>query len=199
MPLIDAQEFRQIVARMDPMTVVEDVLLDGEAKYVSEEQATLVRNSLCARFGLKEDAIKVIVVGSAKLGYSLSEKLEAGVFLPRYRMFRQASDMDFAVVSSTLYLKVWRSLSNYSHASTPFPWKSNKLGDFNVVGWLRPDYFPIVDRPKECIDWWEVFGELTRNPLFRGHKVRVALYFHMSFLKDYQVRSVIDCQREEFV
>lgn len=198
MPLIDSVNFRKIIVHTDPLQIVEDYILADGARHVSDEGINLIKSKLCAKFGLSTDAISVYIVGSAKLGYSLTPKQEAGSYLPRYREFRLKSDIDVAVVSQQLYFKIWRGLSSYSHAvPPPFPWDSGKLGDYSLIGWLRPDYFPIDGRPAVCLDWWDIFGALTRNSLFKGHKVRGALFFHKNFLQEYQIRSVTDCQRKE--
>lgn len=198
MPLPDATEFRTLIRAQPAEQVVDDVLFANEAKHVSAEQLQAVDVALRTAFGLDaDDLLELIVVGSSKLGYSVCEKrLRSGELLPRYRKFSANSDIDIVVVSQKLYFKFWRELSAYSHAQRPFPWGSGALGDYHVVGWLRPDTFPAVNRPPLCVRWWEVFGGLGRR-YFSDRKVRGGLYFMRSFAHEYHRRAVDSCRVAE--
>jgi hypothetical protein len=192
-------EFRNLLVNKEALEIVQSVVLANEAKHLKSASIDHVANILRARYGLQPgENLEVHLVGSAKLGFSIVEKRknENHGFLPRYRDFGPSSDYDFAIVSQSLFYKVWCELSSYSHQQRPFPWEST-LAHFMVVGWLRPDHFPKAPRPTKCQLWWEIFGSLSSESAFGGRRVRGALYFTKQFLEQYQCRAILECQQME--
>jgi hypothetical protein len=113
-------------------------------------------------FGAPVERQQVVVVGSAKLGFSISEKRTfGGVGLERYRPFRPESDIDIALVHPFIFDQLWRELSDHSHRSPTMPRDSARLGDYLVYGWIRPDHFPKNVRLRRCDDWWDTFNKMT--------------------------------------
>jgi hypothetical protein len=136
------------------------------------------------------------IVGSAKLGFSITEKKRAGCVYPRYRPFGPASDIDTAVVSPEIFRLIWDDLSIYAHGQPLMPWDSGRLGDYLLYGWLRPDHFPKV-RIRRCDDWWDLFRRLSAEPRFDRRPVRGALFYSICDLKRYLRRAVLECIRIE--
>jgi hypothetical protein len=156
-------------------------------------------SSIRSQFQIAErHPLEIIVVGSAKLGFSIAEKFVPGRNpRPRYREFDPyTSDVDLAVVCQKLYFDIWRDLSTYSHSQSPFPWDS-QLAKYMVVGWIRPDHFPKLQGPIKCMRWWELFQTFSNSTPFNRRKVRGGLYFHRDFLNQYQQRAVISAQKAE--
>jgi hypothetical protein len=188
-------EFRKALREVEPFEVVDRYLLEGCPIHVPPEGNCLIRTELGERYGIRADNINCFIVGSAKLGFSLVEKkLRDGTTLPRYRKFSEQSDIDVAIVSSSVFEQIWFEISGYAHQSKPWPWKSGKLGDYLVSGWFRPDHFP-VGQPR-CNDWWDCFNRLSANAVFR-RKVRGGLFYSVEHLRQYQLRSVRDCLNAE--
>lgn len=193
-PTLD--QFKLLLATKSLREIVEEIVLKGEARHVTAKQIDLINQSICAKFGLVENDISIHVVGSAKLGYSLVEKKSSeGGFKPRYRTYRPGqSDVDIAVVSGKLYQMLWNELAMHSYSSRPFPWESKRLGDYMVIGWLRPDHFPKIPSPSKLASWSEIFRDLSTDRQLDYKKYSGGLYFSRQHLLRYQERAVNECQ-----
>src|ERR1035438_9226026 len=98
--MITVDAFCQKILEGDLAYLLDDVLLADGAAHVRPEDIRHLRRSLAAKFGAAQDDVSVWVVGSAKLGFSITEKrLRDGILLPRYRTFSPSSDIDIVVVS----------------------------------------------------------------------------------------------------
>jgi hypothetical protein len=133
------------------------------------------------------------IVGSAKLGFSISEKRRDGrIVLPRYRLFAAESDIDVAVVCPRAFNMIWHELSQYSHRGKFMPWDSGRLGDYLVCGWLRPDHFPKA-RLRHCDAWEDCFRQISAQIKFGSRKVRGGLFHSFEHMKQYYIKAVKDC------
>ena len=169
---------------------------------MTSDNCELIGETLRVRFGIQsDDPLKIQIVGSAKLGFSISEKhLADGSILPRYRAFSPVSDIDTVVICPMIFDAIWNDLSTYAGQSVSrLPWNSGALGDYLVHGWLRPDLFPKVTSLRKCQDWWNVFSELSLNKDFNRHSVRGAIFHSLEHLKRYQLRSITECVRVEVI
>ena len=185
-------EFKNLIATCDAKSAAESIFITDGADRVSDAQVSTIRSKLSTTVGVPVADIEVRIVGSAKLGFSIVEKNRAGVLLPRYRPFGPDSDIDVAVISSPIFHQIWDAIGNYSYNSSYFPWRSERLGDYLVCGWLRPDHFPINVRP--CADWSVCFDRLSRDWSPGSRKVRGGLFYSRDHLIRYQERSVKECQ-----
>ena len=118
---MEISDFRKAIQINSPDTIVNDIVLAPGAKHVSFAAIEYATAMLRSRFQIAESPLEVIVVGSAKLGFSISEKRIPGRSpLPRYREFDEVeSDIDLAIVSQKLFFDVWRDLGTYAHRQTP--------------------------------------------------------------------------------
>jgi hypothetical protein len=192
MPTVE--EFRSSLQGADAGAIVDEWLLAPGAKYVGQADIDYIQIQLAARYGMPITEVQVWITGSAKLGFSISEKRKPNVpSLPRYRTFGPSSDIDVAVVSRPIFELVWRDLSLHSHRQPRFPWVSGRLGDYLVCGWLRPDHFPRNVRLDRCDNWWDVFRQLSAEPRFRRRPVRGGLFHSTDQLRSYLSRAVAEC------
>jgi hypothetical protein len=195
--MITLEEFKARCARDKAEDIVDEVLLEDDAVHVSAENRTYLLDGLASVFGVEQSCIRLLIVGSAKLGFSITEKNKGGELLPRYRHFSAISDIDTAVVSSELFRIVWDELSIYAHGQPWMPWDSGRLGDYMVYGWLRPDHFPSGRRVRRCDDWWDQFRRFSADPRFGRRSVRGGLFHSISDLRRYLRRSVLECIHAE--
>lgn len=196
---MEIAEFKRALRENLASDVVTNIIMAGGAKHVSDEALQYAKSLIRSQFQIAEQhPLEIIVVGSAKLGFSIAEKPMLGrSSLPRYREFDPYnSDIDLAVVCQKLYFDIWRDLSTYSHNQSPFPWDS-PLAKYALVGWLRPDHFPRLQGPLSCLRWWELFQKFSNSTQFNRRKVRGGLYFHKDFLNQYQQRAVESAKRAE--
>lgn len=187
-------EFRKSLTEVDLETILQDYIMAEGAVHVSAEARDHIKAAVVSKFSVSPNSARLWIVGSAKLGFSLSEKkLDGGGILPRYRLFRPESDVDVAIVCPGMFDQIWTELSSYAHRSVRLPWDSGRLGDYFVCGWIRPDHFPRQARLRKCDDWWDCFTRLSAQPLLGRRKVRGGLFYSVGHLKQYLVRSVNDC------
>jgi hypothetical protein len=189
------EEFKQLLLTDSLETILTDVLLSDVAKHVSTNQSELIRQSLSAKFNVPIDSINLIIVGSAKLGFSISEKKNKidNSVLPRYRSFSPQSDIDLAIICNPIFEAIWNELSKYSSSVPYSPWQSKRCGDYLVCGWMRPDHFPQRVRLRKCDDWWDTFRYLSSRQVLGRRRIRGGLFFNLEQLKNYQSKALLEC------
>jgi hypothetical protein len=198
---MELSEFRQKLMDESIDDILTNVLLSDFARHVSKEKQDLIKEKIAKTYGVNEENIQLIIVGSAKLGFSISEKkLKDGTMLPRYRSFAPTSDIDIAIVSQNIFEVVWNELTKFSVNNSWFPWDSGKLGDYLICGWLRPDYFPKERRLRRCDDWWDTFRSFSADRRLGRRRVRGGIFYSFEQLKSYQSKALKDCiQYEKFL
>src|SRR5690349_11410535 len=91
--MVTVSEFRELLKTTAAADLVDTHLLEGPASHVSPKDLAYIRSVLAASYGVSEDDVRPFVTGSAKLGFSLVEKMRKGEpNLPRYRPFSAGSD-----------------------------------------------------------------------------------------------------------
>ena len=125
---------------------------------------------------------KVLIVGSAKLGFSIAPQ-------KRYRPFGDKSDIDVVVVDEALFDRVW--LEVHRATESQILWADHgRFAKYLLRGWIRPDLFPDVGGDVVG-NWWSVFSGLSKAA---GLKVAGAVYRNWYFLEAYQMRALTDCR-----
>lgn len=195
--LITVETFRDKIRKNEFEFLLDNVILSATAVHVTNANIEYLRNSLSSAFHIPLDTISLCVVGSAKLGFAVTEKRVGATVLPRYRLFSAYSDIDVVVISPPLFDLIWSELSAFSHRAARFPWNSGFLGDYLVCGWLRPDHFPIRERLRRCDDWWDLFRELSADPRYGRRKVRGGLFYSLEHMRRYQTRALHECALAE--
>lgn len=191
--VITIEAFREKIRDNELEFLLDNILLAETAVHVPNHDIEHLKTALSTKFGVSANATNVWIVGSAKLGFALTEKRHAGTILPRYRLFSPQSDIDVAVVSPPLFDVIWNELSAYAHRVPHLPWDSEALGDYLVCGWLRPDHFPKRVRLRRCDDWWDLFRSLSADARYGRRKVRGGLFHSTEHMKRYQRRALTEC------
>lgn len=195
---MDVNEFRERIIRDKFDDVLTDVLLSEYAKHVDSTKQEIIKKRIAETYNVNPEDVGLIIVGSAKLGFSIIEKkLPGGAILPRYRSFSGTSDIDIAIISPQIYELIWDELSKYSYNQSWFPWDSDKLGDYMVCGWLRPDFFPKQQRLRRCDDWWDTFRSFSAERKLGRRRVRGGIFYNFEQLKRYQAKALKDCIQYE--
>jgi hypothetical protein len=196
--MITVESFRQKIRESQSVSVLDEVLLAPAAIHVATRDIEHIKTALVGKFDAATTTVEIWVIGSAKLGFSITEKrLPDGTKLPRYRTFSPTSDVDIAVVSSSIFELIWNELSIHAYQSPRLPWKSGALGDYLIGGWLRPDHFPKGVRLRRCDDWWDLFRSLSADARFGRRKIRGALFHSMDHVKRYLIRALNECSLAE--
>ena len=87
-------KFRSDLFELEIGQLVQRHITTGPSFLLNDDQYHLLRARVAAEFALHPN--EVLMVGSAKLGFSIVQK-------QRYRPFGEESDIDLAVVSSQLF------------------------------------------------------------------------------------------------
>jgi hypothetical protein len=191
--------FRQLLLKMDESELVRTHIVTADpGPHIQATALRHIETVIRAKFQLEIDKrVSAIVVGSAKLGFSFLEKRINGVVVkPSYRNYRPGnSDIDIAVISPSVYGRIWNDLASIGARARFFPVNS-KLGHYMYHGWLRPDQFPSP-KPQRCADWDDAVRELQRYPELRNKRVSLALYHSQHFLEIYQQRGIRLAREQE--
>lgn len=192
------EEFREKLQESDAETILQEIVLADDAVHVGLEERDLIRSTIASTFSTPKDQVTMRIVGSAKLGFSLSERRadDGTVKLERYRPFRAESDIDVAVICPRAFNMIWHELAQFSHKDKFAPWKSGRLGDYLILGWLRPDHFPKA-RLRHCDAWNDCFNRLSADSNLGRRKIRGGLFHSMQHMQQYYIKSVEECIKAE--
>lgn len=127
---------------------------------------------------------QVYIVGSAKLGFSISPN-------KRFKHFDEESDIDVAVIDSGLFLQYWRKL--YKEITDPslLARSTNEekafieFKNYFFKGWLRPDKFPMKYRT----EWFDFFSGITRK---YDYHVAAGIYRDYEFFSSYNAYNLLN-------
>lgn len=170
-------EDREFVRSTSVQTFLRERILGGVSRVLDPSQHAATRQRIADHFDLHVN--KIIVVGSAKLGYSVSPA-------KNLKPFDDESDVDIAIVCPRLFERYW--LEMYRAKRALIEWQ--ELPDarkYLFRGWIRPDKMPSMEIRNE---WFDFFGGLQSIEGCCPYPVRAGLYFNEQFLEMYQETGV---------
>lgn len=158
-----------------------------------------LRLSIAKYFSVELNSI--VIVGSAKLGFTLVDKPgdETRAARPSFSLFSDDSDVDIAIVSDTLFDSVWKRCFEFWHSSgyaaAKGYWPRGKnFRDYIFRGWMRPDHLPSEGAFNYRNEWFDYFRKLTSDRAAGDYKVTAGLYRETYFLEAYQRRAIEQCR-----
>jgi len=134
---------------------------------------------------------EVLVVGSARLGFSIAPR-------KRYRPFGDTSDIDIAIVSPSLFDRVWTEALECKDSNGYF-WtaqEKSSFQDYLFRGWIRPDKLPYASNFTMREDWKEFFRVLTSKGKYGIYSLAAGLYKSWYHIEYYQSKCVRQCKQE---
>lgn len=162
-------------------------LIFGSCSHLEEELYYGLKASIADQFQIHPS--EIIVVGSAKLGFSIAPG-------KRYRMFGETSDIDVAIISHKLFDHVWYEVFQY--LETARSWENRRqFSNYLVRGWIRPDKLPPGESFRFTSEWFNFFRELSNSRQFGDIKIAGALYRDWIFLEKYQEGCIVSCREAE--
>ena len=177
------EQYKEDLRILSPIQIVQKHIICGESCVLPRQKYFDLRSEIAEHFQL--DLNEVLVVGSAKLGFSIApDKL--------YRPFHDESDIDVVIVSSRLFDKIWEAVFSYSLEGGDWPAYEAFIG-YLFHGWIRPDKLPRSDIFKAGKDWWNFFLRITNSGVYGNYKIAGALYKSWFFLETYQKNCVQGC------
>jgi hypothetical protein len=180
MPYPTTDTFRDLLLTRPLGDIVRDYIFEGTPfVFRSQPQGmNTLRRHLCPRFNLKGD--NVIVIGSAKIGFSLNPD---SYFAP----FTEESDIDVLVVDEKLFDEAWSLMLqwNYPLRRPGIRWHANRKSNlywgwfeparlkFQQITFLPPRLAPLRDMSTR---WFQAFRGLALYPEFASRDVSGRLY-----------------------
>lgn len=132
----------------------------------------------------------VILVGSAKLGFTIRPKQNRPIF----SHFGDSSDIDIAIVSGPLFSKYWQL--SFQFWTERGDWrKAERFRQYLFRGWLRPDLLPTDPEFELSADWFEFFRSLQASGEFGGYKLAAGIYANEFFWEEYVSTALSDCRQ----
>lgn len=191
MPYPSKDEFSELLDARDHAKIVEELLIDGVPFAFRDSPADydLLRTTLAAALQLSADAMTV--VGSGRIGFSLSPEKYGAPFLPE-------SDLDVAVVSAELFDIAWFDLLRLGrkyfrlHKSVR-AWVDTHKENHIFFGFIIPDFLPgaVAISPT----WFRTFKGLARNPSLADRDVNGRLYRTWNHVHVHQLYSLRKIQQ----
>jgi hypothetical protein len=181
---VDVGEFKSLLLSADVRDVVQQQIFEGPVHVFRQRPGDLhvLRQHLALHLHLAAEGI--VVVGSAKAGFSLSPDN-----FPR--PFSVKSDIDIVVVDEALFDTYWAICLEYYYPRRTqrlprpdFEWLQQRKGDV-FWGRFEPHYmryeglsFPEVLRPLRDLSsaWFNAFRSLSTYEQFRGRDISGRLY-----------------------
>lgn len=130
---------------------------------------------------------EVFITGSAKLGFSPHKK----------KLFDLESDIDIALISSTLYDRMMDFIHNYQMelrenrkaVSSEEIKGYHKFLEYSAIGWMRPDLLPTSFRVEELkTEWFAFFDSISHGKSEVGnYKVTAGAFKSYGHLERYTV------------
>lgn len=178
--------FRADVASLEPVAVVRRHITYGSAYALTDDLHFGLKDEVSRRFGVHPS--EVLVVGSAKLGFSLKPS-------ELFRSFWEQSDIDIAIVSPVLFDQLWSEVFDYELRGGSWP-EQLAFKEYLFKGWIRPDKVPQGASFPTGRAMWDYFIELTRARRFGPYRLRGAVFRSWRFLEAYQAVAVTSCRYE---
>ena len=146
----------------------------------------------------------VMVVGSGKLGYSLSPPDESNpsnskMFLPfnDNEKVRKVSDLDIAIISSEIFHKYWKIFRN--SYKTRFKYTYQHLYNELYRGYINERNIMEVDG---CRKQWNeaalVSKKKLRSELYFKHDISYRIYRSWEDFEDYNLQNIRKINKENF-
>jgi hypothetical protein len=183
MPALDAVEFAELLANQPLEDLAREYVFGGVPFVFEGDEPSwqLLRTHLAQNLGINQ--ADIYVVGSAKLGFSLSPN-----GFPR--AFSEESDIDIAVVSAELFDKAWHSILDWNYPrryrlkGVDLAWARLRQEDV-YWGWFRVQGLghARISRPASLASirtlrtaWFNAFRSLALYPAFASRDVSGRLY-----------------------
>ncbi|MDA8240808.1 MAG: hypothetical protein M0Z67_10615 [Nitrospiraceae bacterium] len=184
MPYLSVKEFETVILNTSPDLIVEEYIFQGKP-YVFRKQMkafNILTKHLVEKLGIVEK--NIIIVGSAKMGFSLNPEN-----FPR--QFSDASDIDVVIISDKLFDIIWMTLLKWNYprrlahlGQVERDWQQYRRKEI-FYGWLMPNEiryeglaFPEVLKPLRDLSakWFNTFQSLSLYPEFAARIVMGRLY-----------------------
>ena len=182
-------EFKKDLNDLSPIEMVRKYITSGDCFILSNDQYFDLRSKVACCFGLHPN--EVLVVGSAKLGFSIAP-------CQLYNTFSTESDIDVALVSSKLFDEIWQSGYDYKYSGEDWKKKEHsKFIKYLFRGWIWIDMLPESPLIPLIDKGVKLFEKMTSSGMFGNHKISGGLYKSYFFLENYQKICIEHCIKDK--
>jgi hypothetical protein len=205
----DVEAFRAALLNDPPETILTDRIFGGDVFAFNKDQAALgrVRDQL-AHLLQPVDTLDLLVVGSAKTGFSMDPKNP-------FRPFHAKSDVDLLVVSPDLFDGAWHTLLAWNYSQPEKTWPRRGAGswvgerrDELWWGYLRPAEWTRLARDRGLLNdpvamkgfspvrdlstkWFNTLKQLARDRALSQRDVNGRLYRSRDHATKYHIDSLV--------
>jgi len=159
-----------------------------------------LRERISARFQV--DLRSVVIVGSAKIGFTLVTKKARRdqAARPMFSPFYEGSDVDVAIISDRIFDEIWKDCLLFWHSSGYSDdygyWRDRGVDfrSYHFRGWMRPDKLPTGGRFNYRNEWFDFFLQLTSERAAGDYPVKAGVYREEFFLRTYQHVALEQCR-----
>ena len=184
--MITADEFKNKLRdeALSDIEVVQRYITHGSAFVFkdNDDKYFKLKKMVAEEFGLNPQ--EVIMIGSAKLGFSISP-------LKRWQPFHGESDIDMVIISSDKFDRFWKGLYDFNIELTARTEKEEKryyrFLDYLFKGWLRPDVFPFSYVGRN--EWLGFFKSISYGE-FGDYKINGAVFRDWGFYETYHTSNI---------
>lgn len=132
----------------------------------------------------KVDLTSIIIVGSAKVGFTLVRKKPRRDHpeRPMFSPFFEGSDVDVAIVSDRIFDEIWKECLLFWHSSGYSDeygyWQDHGIDfrRYHFRGWMRPDKLPTGGRFTYRNEWFDFFLKLTSERAAGDYPIKAGVY-----------------------
>lgn len=169
---------------IDNQEIVQRYITHGSSFAFNEDDDKYfkLKKLIAVNFSLNPE--HVIMVGSAKLGFSIApSKL--------WKAFGDESDIDMVIISEVVFDEFWIDLYDFNLDLTDRTQEEQKRFDkflnYFFKGWLRPDLFPFFYNKKD--EWFDFFRSISYGE-FGERKITGAIFRNFYFYENYHIRNL---------
>ncbi|UII81593.1 hypothetical protein [Flagellimonas sp. CMM7] len=147
-----------------------------------EEKYFYLKQKVASFFNIS--TTKIVMVGSAKLGFSIAPK-------KLWNDFNEESDIDIVVISEEVFDEYWKELLDFNINTKARTEQEDKMYreflEYFLKGWIRPDLFPFNYSKKNA--WFEFFKSISYGK-YGNYKIAGAIFRNEYFFEEYHSRNI---------
>jgi hypothetical protein len=189
--------FKQDLPNESAYSIFLNYIVFGDCYAMNDAKHLHLRDTVAEHFRMRNFHVypnEVIIVGSAKLGFSIAPD-------KRYNPFSETSDIDIAIASSQLFDELLQEVFDWTESGSAealaWPNRAKRIfTDYLLRGWFRPDKLPSATYCELCRDWWEFFEQLPSTGEYGSSKIRAGVYKSWHYLERYHTGSINKCKQD---
>ena len=184
--MVTLEEFKVIIenSTISDLEIVQGYITHGSPFVFTgdEQKYFLLKKEIADHLGLNPQS--VIMIGSAKLGFSINP-------LKLWKPFNDESDIDMVIISDRIFLEFWRELFNFNIGLQVRSEDEDRMYrsflEYFFKGWLRPDLFPFQYVGRR--EWFNFFKSISYKE-FGNNKITGAVFYDLNFYESYHTQNI---------